>query len=189
MSQVIPDDVIRKLRLPDVGQLGYVVSDVNETVAYCRDTLGIRPWLLLNERPDPCIERGKRVHPLLRLALAHAGGVQIELIEVAEGESYHLDHLKKSEAEIHHLGFMVQDLESRLDEAQKMGVGLIQRGTIREMGIKVEYAYLDTAETAGTVVELIQWRLGPLPMPINGTVHNLICSLGSKTLFRGRVIE
>ena len=73
--------------------------------------------------------------------------------------------------------------------AQKMGVGLIQRGTIREKGIVVEYAYLDTAETAGTVIELIQWRLGPLPMPINGTVHNLICQLGSATLFRGRVVK
>jgi len=189
MDQMIPDGVRKQLRLPKVGQIGYVVSDVNETVAYCRDALGIRPWLLLDERPDPCIERGKRVHPLLRIALAHAGGVQIELIEVVEGESYHLDHLAEWEAEIHHVGFMVQDLESRLDEAQKMGFELIQRGTIREMGIKVEYAYLDTAETAGTVIELIQWRLGPLPMPINGTVHNLICQLGSATLFRGRVVK
>ena len=189
MYEAIPDDLRKQLRLPKVGQIGYVVSDVDETVAYCRDALGIRPWLVLHKRPDPCIERGKRVHPHLRIALAHAGGVQIELIEVTEGETYHLDHLKKSEAEIHHLGFMVQDLESRLDEAQKMGFELIQRGTIREMGIKVEYAYLDTAQTAGTVIELIQWRLGPLPMPINGAVHNLICALGSKTLFRGRVIK
>ena len=105
MDRVIPDDVRRQLRLPKAGQIGYVVSDVSKTVAYCRDALGIRPWLLLDKRPDPCIEKGKRVHPVLKIALAHAGGVQIELIEVIEGESYHLDHLKGSEAKIHHLGF------------------------------------------------------------------------------------
>ena len=189
MDAAIPDDVRKRLRLPKVGQIGYVVSDVRETIAYCRDALGIRPWLLLDERPDPCIERGKRVHPVLRIALAHAGGVQVELIEVMEGESYHLDHLAGSQARIHHLGFMVQDLERRLDEAHKLGFGLVQRGTITDIGIKVDYAYLDTVEAAGTVLELIQWRLGPLPMPINGTVHNLICALGSRTLFRGRVIK
>jgi catechol 2,3-dioxygenase-like lactoylglutathione lyase family enzyme len=189
MDQMIPDDVIQKLRLPKVGQIGYVVSDLSETVTFCRDALGIRPWLLLEERPDPCIEGTGRVYPLLRIALAHAGGVQIELIEVAEGESYHLEHLKKSEAEVHHLGFMVQDLERRLDEANAMGFGLIQRGTIREKGVTVEYAYLDTVETAGTVIEFIQWRLGPLPVPMNRTAHNLICELGSATLFRGRVIK
>ena len=186
---MISDDVGEQLNLPQLGQMGYVVSDVNEAVAFCRDAFGIRPWLLTDYRPDPCYERGKRIHPVLRIGLAFAGPVQIELIQVMEGETYHLDHIREAREGPHHLGYMVGDLERRLDACNQLGIGVIQRGTIRESGFKVDYAYLDTVKKAGMVLELIQWRLGPIGIPVNRTVHNLVTILGSWTLFRGRVIK
>jgi catechol 2,3-dioxygenase-like lactoylglutathione lyase family enzyme len=181
--------IAQRLRLPEAGQIGYVVNDVDRTVAFCRDVLGIRPWMLLDERPEPCIERGQHVRPLLRIGLAYAGPVQIELIQVAEGETFHTGHLEKSEAEVHHLGFIVQDLDRRLKEYSKIGLAVLQRGTIKETGFVVDYAYLDTAGVAGIVLELIRWRIGPVPLPVNGTVFNLVARLGSMTLFRGRVLK
>ncbi len=185
----LPDDIAEKLKLPEVGQIGYVVRDVGETIAFCRDMYGIRPWMILEERPDPCIERGKEVHPVLRIGLAYAGPAQLELIQVVEGETFHSKHLEKPEAEVHHLGFMVQDLEKRLDACSGTGIEVLQRGTIRESGFNVDYAYLDTVEQAGIVLELIQWRLGPIPIPINRSMHNLVSRLGSATIFRGRIIK
>lgn len=185
----IDAEVARKLRLPEAGQIGYVVGDLEKTVAFCRDVLGIRPWMLLDERPEPCIERGQAVRARLRLGLAYAGPVQIELIQITEGETFHNRHrLEKSEAEVHHLGFMVQDLDRRLEEYQAIGLPVLQRGTIRETGFVVDYAYLDTAGVAGVVLELIRWRIGPFPVPVNRTVFNIAARLGSMTLFRGRVV-
>ena len=84
---MMPKSVVKQLKLPKLGQLGYVVKDVDRTVSYYRDTFGIRPWMLSDERPEPCIEKGKEVHPLMRIALAYTGTVQVEFIQVVEGES------------------------------------------------------------------------------------------------------
>jgi len=186
---MIPDAVREQLRLPEVGQIGCVVTDMNKSIAYCMDEFGLSPWMLLDERPDPCIQQGKEVHPVLRIALAYMGPVQIELIQVVEGESIHLRHVEESKEGVHHLGFMVRDLDKRLDACEKMGIGILQRGTIRETGFTVDYAYLDTVDQAGIILEFIQWRLGLIPMPVNRLVFNLVCWAGSKTLFRGRVLK
>jgi methylmalonyl-CoA/ethylmalonyl-CoA epimerase len=186
---MMPKSVTKQLKLPKLGQIGYVVKDVDKTVAYYKDTFGIRPWMLLDERPEPCIEKGKEVHPLLRIALAYMGPVQVELIQVVEGESVHLNHPEESLWRIHHLGFMVQDIERRLDACQKLGIGVLQRGTIRDIGFTVDYAYLDTLEQAGVIMELIQWRLGALPLPTNRLTFNILCLAGSSSFLKGRVIK
>ena len=181
--------VIKQMKLPKLGQIGYVVKDVDKTVSYYRDTLGIRPWMLLDERPEPCLEKGKEVHPLLRIALAYMGSIQVELIQVVEGESVHLNHPAESPWRVHHLGFMVQDINKRLDACQKLGIGLLQRGTMRDIGFAVDYAYLDTVEQAGVVIEFIEWRLGSLPLPVNRLIFNILCRAGSSTFLKGRVIK
>jgi len=185
----VAKSIIKQLKLPGLGQIGYVVKDVDKTVSYYRDTLGIRPWMLLDERPQPCIEKGKEVHPLLKIALAYTGPIQLELIQVVEGESVYLNHPAESLWRVHHLGFMVQDIEKRLNACQKLGIVVLQRGTIRDIGFTVDYAYLDTVEEAGVVIEFIQWRLGALPLPVNRLVFNTLCLAGSGSFLKGRVIK
>ncbi len=189
VSEMVPADTRERLRLPGVGQIGYVVADIGQTVAYCREAFGIAPWLVLDERPDPCMQGKELVHPLLAIGLAYAGSMQIELIQVREGDSMHLKHLDGPESRIHHLGFMVQDLDRRLRDYGRMGIGILQQGTIRNAGITVKYAYLDVADTAGVILELIQWRVGPLPLPTNRLVFGIACWLGTRTVFKGRVIR
>lgn len=186
---MIPDSVRKRLRLPKVGQIGFVVADLDKTLSYYRDTFGIGPWLLMDERPEPCIEDGKEIHPVLRIALAYVGAVQLELIQIIEGESFHLRHIRESKSGVHHLGFMVGDIEKRLEACREAGIGILHQGTIRETGFMVNYAYLDTVDLTGTVIEFVQWRLGPIRVPVNRLVHNMTCLIGSRTFFKGRVVK
>jgi len=186
---MISEAIKRQLRLPEVGQMGYVVSDVDRALDHYKETFGVGPWMLLDVRPEPCIEKGREVHPLLRIALAYSGSVQVEFIQVLEGESFHLQQVKESVGEAHHLGFMVQDMGRRLDAYGKRGIEVLQRGTIKEAGVRVDYAYLDTVGQAGIIIELLQWRLGPLPLPVNRMTFNLACRIGTKTLLKGRIIK
>jgi len=179
----------KQLNLPEVGQLGYVVSDVNQAIDRYKETFGVGPWMLLDVRPEHCIEQGREVHPLIRIALAYSGSVQVEFIQVLEGESFHLQHPKESEGEVHHLGFMAQDINRKLDAYGKRGIVVLQRGTIKEAGVSVDYAYLDTVRDAGVIIELLQWRLGPLPLPVNRMTFNLACRIGAKTLLKERIIR
>ena len=84
---------------------------------------------------------------------------------------------------------MVQDIDKRLDACQKLGIGVLQRGTIRDIGFTVDYAYVDTVEQAGVVIEFIQWRLGALPLPTNRLTFNILCLAGSGGFLKGRVIK
>lgn len=181
--------IAKQLKLPKLGQIGYVVKDVDKTVSYYRDAFGVRPWMLLDERPQPCVEKGKEVHPRLRIALAYMGSVQVELIQVVEGESVHLNHPEEFPWRIHHLGFMVQGINKRLDAYRKLGIDVLQRETIKDIGFTVDYAYLDTVQQAGVVMELIQWRVGVLPLPTNRLTFNILCLAGSGSFLRGRVIK
>ena len=186
---MVSEGVRKQLRLPKLGQLGYVVADMDDAIAYYKDILGIRPWLLLEVTPEPCIQGGQQIHPTLKIALAYLGPVQVELIQVVEGESLHLDHVRKTGGGLHHLGFMVRSLEKRLMQCRDMGIGILQRGTIKDTGVTVDYAYLDTVEEAGTILEFIQWRVGPVPLAVNRYTFKLACSLGPKSLLKGRVVR
>jgi len=189
VNKMISDAVKKQLGLPEVGQIGYVVTDINSTIAYYKDTFGISPWMLLDERPEPCVEKGKEVHPLLRIALAYEDSVQLEFIQVVEGETFHLNHVKEGKEEAHHLGFMVHNISKRLDDYRRRGIEIVQRGTIKDVGLTIDYAYLDTVDQAGIIIELLQWRLGPLPLPVNRRVFNFLCLVGARTFLKGRVIK
>ncbi len=143
----------------------------------------------MDERPEPCIEKGKEVHPLLRIALAYTGPIQLELIQVVEGESIHLNHPAESQWRVHHLGFMVQDIDKRMDACRKMGIEVLQRGRIKDVGFTVDYSYIDTVEQAGVIVEFIQWRVGALPLPANRLIFNTLCRAGSGSFLKGRVVK
>ncbi len=170
---MISPDIKKRLKLPKLSQVGYVVSDVAEAMSYYRDTLGLGPWMVRLEKPDPCIENDKRVYPSIKIAIAYMGSVQIELIQIMEGESFHLKHLEQSNGGIHHLGFNVQDIDKRLDACQKAGVGILQRNTIKGTGYTVECVYLDTFEQAGVIIEFIQARFGRIPLPNNRWTHSI----------------
>ena len=178
---MVSPDIRKRLKLPELSQIGYVVPDITETMAYYRDTFGIGPWMLRLEKPNPCIENGKEVHPSIKIALAYTGSIQIELIQIVEGESFHLKHLEDSKGGIHHLGFKVQDLKKRLDACQKAGIGILQLNTIKGTGYTVECAYLDTVEQADIIIEFIQAHFGPIPLPNNRWVHSIAARLGPKT--------
>ncbi len=83
---------------------------------------------------------------------------------------------------------MVQGLEKRLDACQKLGIAVLQRGTIKDIGFTVDYAYLDTVDEAGVVIEFIQWRVGALPLPANRLIFNTLCRAGSHGFLKGRVV-
>jgi hypothetical protein len=40
---MVSNSVRKRLHLPRLGQIGYVVNDVNETMSYYRDTFGVGP--------------------------------------------------------------------------------------------------------------------------------------------------
>jgi methylmalonyl-CoA/ethylmalonyl-CoA epimerase len=154
--------LLKKLRLPEVRQVGIVVKDLDDAVAYY-SKLGIRPWFQASFSDEEHIYRGKKAEYDVDIALAFSGQMQFELICPKEGdENTHMNHLKNKGEGIHHVGFFVSDIDRRLEGLRELGVGVIPSGYLKSTGkaggSHTAYAYLDTTSIGGVILELIQTK-------------------------------
>lgn len=144
-------DVKQKLQLPDVGQIGVVVKDVDQVVDFLQTTFGLGPFRIQEAEAPNVWDRGEEKHIKARLAFAMLGQVELELIQILEGDSVHLEFLRTHGEGLHHLGFRVKDFQAKLEQAKAMGFKVLQTGPWRRF-----YAYLDTRECGGVIIELIE---------------------------------
>lgn len=144
--------------MPRLSQIGIYVKDMEAAIARFQGVFGIGPWLVLEGETAYCLDRGCEVSVKGRIAMGYSGGIQLELINIAEGNNLYLDTLGGREEGLHHLGFEVNDLEERLRACEEAGIGVLQRGTLKQLGMTIDYAYLDTQDTVGVILEFIQTR-------------------------------
>ena len=144
------DDVKQQLQLPPVGQIGVVVEDIDRTIAFYQSTFGLGPFDIREVGAPNVWDRGEEKQIKARLAFATLGQVELELIQILEGDSVPLEFLRKHGEGLHHLGFFVRDLQAKLQQAEAMGFQVLQTDPFRQA-----YAYLDTREPGGIIFELI----------------------------------
>ncbi len=58
-----------------------------------------------------------------------------------------------------------------------MGIKVLQRGVLKQMGMKIDYAYLDTVETGGVIFEFIQSSFFGIPAPQLPALMKLVAGL------------
>lgn len=161
------------LKLPGLGQVGIVVRDIDRAIDYYRDTFGLRRWAVFEGEPEKCVERGEEIFYSGRMAMAQAGPVQVELIQILEGESIHTEFLRDHGEGVHHLGFFVSNLDRRLEAAREAGITVLQRGTLKQMGLTIDYAYLDTVGIGGVIIEYVQSRFLGFRFPMRSPLLRL----------------
>ncbi len=128
-----------------VDQIGVVVRDVEKAARMYEK--------VLKQEPLPPIEF-KTNNVKLRIVFFQLGEVQLELIQVLEGENIHTKFLKEKGEGLHHLGFFVKNLEEELTVLEKSGIKVLWRG--EALGV-AKFAYLDTEKFLGVNLELIQF--------------------------------
>jgi methylmalonyl-CoA/ethylmalonyl-CoA epimerase len=144
------DEVIQQLRLPGVGQIGVVVKDVDRAIAFYESAFGLGPFDVREIGAPNVWDRGVEKQIKARLAFATLGQVEFELIQILEGDSFHLEFLREHGEGIHHLGFFVRDFQAKLEQAKAMGFKVLQTDPFGQA-----YAYLDTRQPGGIIFELI----------------------------------
>jgi methylmalonyl-CoA/ethylmalonyl-CoA epimerase len=145
------DDVKRQLQLPEVGQIGVVVRDLDRAVAFYQSTFGVGPFRVQEAEAPNVWDRGEEKHIKARLGFAMMGQVELEFIHILEGDSVHLEFLREHGEGLHHLGFRVKDFQAKLEQAKAMGFEVLQTGPMGRF-----YAYLDTRQHGGVILELIE---------------------------------
>ncbi len=132
--------------------VGVVVKDLNKAIESLSSIFGLGPWDIAERRyPKEQVEVGKGPFTY-KVAFAAMGPVQLELIEVVEGNTIHAEFLRKKGEGIHHIGFRVPDVRQVVDTLQQYGIGVSQ-SAFRE---GARYAYMDPAGLGGITFEFVQ---------------------------------
>jgi hypothetical protein len=137
---------------PGFFQQAFVVGDLALAQRAGSEALGVARWNALPASTLPYRYRGEAVECALALAFGRSGNVQVELIQPVSGTGLHVDFLRDHGPGAHHLGFVVDDLDTETARAARAGVAVAMSG---EFG-RLRFAYLDTWAALGTYLELVE---------------------------------
>jgi methylmalonyl-CoA/ethylmalonyl-CoA epimerase len=143
------------VRLPPVEQIGIVVRDADQAAEFFTSAFGWGPFKIIEVEMKGFTYRGRTGDCRLKMAFARSGDVEIELIEVLEGETPHSDFLKSSGEGMHHLRFRVDDCDAMTAALAKEGVEPLW--SQKFPGIAA-FAYMKTDKTGGLMVELFEMK-------------------------------
>ena len=107
------------LNLPPVNQVGFVVRDLKKAIAFYEPLFG--EFVEMDAGEMEWEYRGKPEMSSLKLAFGKSGDVEIELIEWISGESPHKEFLDAGREGMHHLRFIVDNVEEKVREAEAHG--------------------------------------------------------------------
>ncbi|MFC1900664.1 VOC family protein [Chloroflexota bacterium] len=90
----------------------------------------------------------------LKIKMLNMGPLTLELLEPVEGDNFIKTWMDKHGEGANHIAYIVDELEKEVAELEAKGVPVMYHAEGR-------YAYMDTRETGGVVIELMQ--KGELP--------------------------
>ncbi|MFA4836190.1 MAG: VOC family protein [Dehalococcoidia bacterium] len=142
-------------KLSPIDQLAIVVKDLDKAVEFYTTKLGWGPFNIIEVDSKGSIYRGKPTGCRLKIAFGRSGLIEIEIFQVLEGNSPHVEFLRTKGEGLHHVRCKVDDLDEALAEWAKEGIEpvWVNRDPIASV------AYMDTDKSGGVMVELIQWHL------------------------------
>ncbi|MET3320856.1 UNVERIFIED_ORG: 4-hydroxyphenylpyruvate dioxygenase-like putative hemolysin [Peribacillus simplex] len=100
------------------------------------------------------IYKGKPTEGKSRYMVFNTPLIQIELIEPGDSPSTWKLHLETYGEGVHHISFVVEDMDEKMKMLEKMGYPVIQTGNF--FNGKGRYAYMDTTSTYKVIIELLE---------------------------------
>src|SRR5579859_298284 len=144
--------------LKKINQVALVVRDLDDAMHRYWKDFGLGPWRVYTYEP-PLVKdmtyRGRRQDYRMRLALAPLGDITIELIQPLS-DSIYTEHLQQKGEGLHHVGVIVPSLQEAILAATRSGLRVLQSGRGYGRGGDGGYAYLDTEDYLGMVLEIIE---------------------------------
>jgi hypothetical protein len=145
--------------LPAIHQLGLVVPNV-EAAALSLEAQGIGPFFIAHGSPVLWRERGEERSIRGKMGLAYHRGYELELLEPTEGSDFYRRSLDpEGRIVVQHLGLLVEDVDEWADRLSAAGMPVWIRGRLKMGPSQVDFAYMDTLEEAGFIIEFISWRM------------------------------
>ena len=138
-----------------VRQIAFVVRDLNRTLKYWTETLGVGPFFVASRLvPEDFRYRGRpSAPPCITIALAYSADLQVEIIEQHDSApSGYLDFLASGREGFHHVSSWYKrgEYDRARERLVSSGVDVLHEGRIA--GANVRFAYFATDITPGGLV-------------------------------------
>ena len=120
-----------KVKVKGINQICIDVWDAQKVAENYWNILGIGPWEIYEWEAPLVYDRtyhGKPTWGREKMALAQVGAVQLELMEPVDGDSVHRDFLMEHGEGLHHLNFLVDDVDETAEILAKEGFPSVQSG-------------------------------------------------------------
>ena len=148
-----------KLDLPPISQIGIVVRDMGQAVAFYEGSLGLGPWTVYESTPDRYWFKGRPSHMRLRQGKAMLGGVELELVQPLEGESPFHEFAAEHGEGLHHIAFNTEDFDGMVRKFQDAGFQplLLAEAYVPTYQGTVRACHFDTRAIGGVIFEVV-WK-------------------------------
>ncbi len=137
-----------------IRQNAYLVPDLDEGIGrWLR--IGIGPWIILPSFAQvDSVYRGQATAPVVSIAFANSGPLQIELIrQEDDSPSIYKEFTDGGGMGFHHVAFWSEDFDATIAAAAAAGWPVVHHGS---GGGIAKFAYLDVGGTTSTVVEVME---------------------------------
>ncbi len=150
-------------------QIAYVVNDLDSALEHWTGTMGVGPFFVMEnlEIISPQY-RGKPTDIEFTIALGYSGTMCVELIKQHDDTpSVYRELLQRApDGGFHHWGVGTEQFDDDVARYQSNGHDLAFCGTV---AVGDRYAYMDTQESLGGMVELI--KLTPVVRELFGNLE------------------
>jgi hypothetical protein len=107
------------LGLPPLAQIGFVVRDLQESMAKYARLYG--PWQELDGSVSGATYRGRIADVKLGVVIGHSGPLEIELIQWHSGDSPHREFIQSGREGMHHVQYRVEDADGWIAKIAALG--------------------------------------------------------------------
>ena len=116
---------------------------------------GLFGAFIVSEAPlEGVLYRGEEIRCTLKIAVNNDNPIEIELIQVLEGETPHTEHLREHGEGLHHIRFRVSDIEPKIAELKAAGY---EKTFWKRFGPSVAFAYLrPPGQHRSALIELLE---------------------------------
>jgi hypothetical protein len=140
-------------------QVGVLVKDAEQVSKDLEEVLGIGPFrvgVFPPEGEEVIREyRGKAGNFIAKFYFVDLGNIELELIEPMSGENIWSDYIAKHGTSIHHIKFLVDDLQGTDEYLKEHGHSCIQKGSSVGKNAGKIWAFYDTHDRFGFDLEIM----------------------------------
>ena len=146
------DDATDQFALGGIDQVAYVVEDLATSMPYYEALYGA--FDSFETVLEAAEFRGETITCKLKIATNNSGPIEIELIQVLEGETPHSEHLRAHGEGLQHVRFRINGIEDKIAELEAAGYKSI---FFKRFGPEVAFSYLECpGEIGATLIELLE---------------------------------